>query len=46
MPGINDYFKAFKEDEIQGNVNGGQSKKILPEIEMIISESLKIKLND
>ena len=38
ISGINDYFRALKEEH-----NG--PNKVLPEIETIIKESLKVKLS-
>jgi hypothetical protein len=40
LSGINDYFKSFKDDE-----SAVVKNKLLPPIEVIIEESLKIKLN-
>jgi hypothetical protein len=39
ISGINDYFKAFKDDE-------SGTSKILAPIETIIQEALKVRIND
>lgn len=40
ISGVNDYFKSFKDDE------SGGFTKLLPPIETIIHESLKVRIND
>jgi len=39
ISGINDYFRSFKEEESNNN-------KLLPDIEVIIKESFKVKISD
>jgi hypothetical protein len=50
LSGINDYLKSFKDDEkvaYQGlSANSAIGRQLLPPIETIIEESLKVKLND
>jgi len=42
LQGVNDFFRLFKEDED----NGLTKAKVLPETEVLITESLKIKLSE
>jgi hypothetical protein len=51
LSGINDYFKSFKDDDNHQTASPQAGapfahKSLLPPIETIISESLKIKLNE
>jgi hypothetical protein len=48
ISGINEYFKAFKDDENPAGSGGAnyQPHKLLPDHETIIKESLKIKISD
>jgi hypothetical protein len=39
ISGINDYFRAFKDEE-------SSQSKLLPDFEIIIKESLKVKISD
>lgn len=48
MQGVNDYLKSFKDDEkvaYQG-LSAKVSKSLLPPVEKIIEESLKVRLNE
>lgn len=49
LVGINDYFKSFKDDEKGGILKGSAAfsskNNLLPPVEVIIKESLKVKLN-